>query len=120
MKRELKEALLKCETDVQGSIKRFYGNEDIYCSYLESFLSEPTMKELGQAIEKRQWKDAFVTAHALKGLAGNLGFIPLYHTIGELVVQLRTGKYGAIGQLYEQAKICYDEIMETLQNYIEE
>ncbi|MDO5572514.1 MAG: Hpt domain-containing protein [bacterium] len=116
MKKELQDALLECETDIQGSIQRFYGNEDIYISYLKTFPDEPTMKLLRQSIEDHQWEEAFVTAHALKGLAGNLGFIPLYHALGELVVMLRAGKYGAVDQLYEQTEICYDEIVKAIRN----
>ncbi len=115
MKEELQTALLNCETDIQNSIQRFYGNEDIYLSYIESFIAEPTMEKLGKAIEDHEWEDAFVTAHALKGLAGNLGFIPLYHTVGELVVQLRAGKYGLVRQLYDQTMICYDELVKAIQ-----
>ncbi len=118
MQKELNDALLECETDVRGSIKRFSGNENIYISFLKSFPDEPTMKSLRQSIKEHQWEDAFVAAHALKGLAGNLGFIPLYYDIGELVVLLRAGKYGAVDQLYKQTESSYHEIVKAIRNHL--
>ncbi len=46
-------ALIHCETDVQGSLQRFCGDEDLYISYLYDFLTEPTMDQLGDAVEKK-------------------------------------------------------------------
>ena len=107
-------ALAHCETDVQGSLQRFCGNEELYLSYLYDFLTEPTMGQLGRAVQDQTWNDAFIAAHALKGLAGNLGFVPLYHAAGELVVLLRAGRVDEVMDVYQQAKHSYNALIEAI------
>lgn len=114
MNAKMQEALLHCETDIQGAMQRFCGNEDIYLSYLRDFPEEPTMKELSDAVDARAWEKAFMAAHALKGLSGNLGFIPLYHAIAEMVILLRSGKYGDVKVGLEHAQKCYDELVTAI------
>ena len=71
------------ETDLQGAMQRFYGNEELYIACLKSFLDDPTIAQLNDSISNGMWDDAFTAAHALKGLAGNMGFVPLMHATGE-------------------------------------
>lgn len=114
MRDSFKTALLYCETDIEGALQRFCGNEALYLSCLDNFRREPTMDKLREAIEKKEWTEAFDAAHALKGLAGNLGFIPLYHATGEMIVLLRAGREEEIGDICEQAKYCYKKLIEAL------
>ncbi|MDO5572865.1 MAG: Hpt domain-containing protein [bacterium] len=107
-------ALAHCETDIQDSLQRFCGDEELYLSYLYDFLTEPTMDQLENAIMTRTWHDAFIAAHALKGLAGNLGLIPLYHATGELVVLLRAGRIDEVGEVYRQAKRSYNALVDAI------
>lgn len=118
MNEELYRALILCETDIEGSIKRFYGNEELYISLLESFLTEETMSRLNDAMEYSNWKKAFMEAHALKGLAGNLGFVPLFHSLGELILLLRADNDKDAIETYLTVKSCYAHVVEAISNNI--
>ena len=72
------------------------------------------MGQLENAVKAKDWKDAFIAAHALKGLAGNLGFVPLYHASGELVVLLRAGRVDEVMDVYKQAKHSYDALIDAI------
>lgn len=114
MKDALRNALLDCETDLDGAMHRFSGNEELYVHCLGEFLHDGTMSDLDNALETRSWDDAFTAVHALKGLAGNMGFIPLFHSSAALVVLIRTGKTSEIDETYQELKKCYKTIVDII------
>ena len=109
-------ALTLRDTDVQGALKRFSGNEELYTACLGMFLDDPTMTELRDAIQEQSWDDAFTAAHALKGLAGNMGFIPLMHSTGQLVVLIRGGRIKDIGECMIQIDSNYRDIIDAIRD----
>ncbi len=109
-----------CETDIDGAIRRFSGDETLYISCLRSFLQDATMQELNEAILMQAWDDAFTAAHALKGLAGNMGFVPLFHATSELVVLIRSGRIKEIGQSSQQLRNVYNEVTTAIRLGTEE
>ena len=116
MNTRLVENLARCETDLEGAMRRFADDEELYITCLDAFLLDPTKDELDDAIQARLWDEAFTAAHALKGLAGNMGFIPLFHATGELVVLIRAGRISEIGESGRQVRKCFDEITKAIQN----
>lgn len=113
------QALTMRETDLEGAIKRFCGDEALYVSCLGMFLKDETMEQLNQAIDEQRWDDAFTAAHALKGVAGNMGFVPLMHAISKLVVQIRSGRLADISSTLVQVNEIYREIIDVVQtNFI--
>ncbi len=112
-------ALSLRETDVQGAMRRFYGDEELYVSCLDRFLYDSTMAELNTAVTNQAWDEAFTAAHALKGLAGNMGFVPLMHATGQLVVLIRGGRTREIGGCIAQVNSSYRDITDAIrQNFI--
>ncbi len=106
-----------CETDIDGAMRRFSGDEKLYMSCLNGFLDDPTMEELNVAIENGAWDEAFTAAHALKGLAGNMGFVPLFHAIAELVVLIRAGRIREVDASNRQVGRCYREVTDAIRLY---
>ena len=107
---DLLHALTMNETDVSGTLERFGGAESLYGYCLAQFLNDPTLEDLRRALQSKEWDDAFTAAHALKGLAGNMGFVPLYHSLGELVVMIRSGRIGEIEPSFRQVEKNYRDI----------
>lgn len=103
--------LLMNETDVEGAIARLSGDEALYVSFLKAFLNDNTMSDLGEAIDTLSWDAAFTAAHALKGVAANLGFAPLYHSLGELVISIRAGRLKEINAQFEKARAYYSDLI---------
>ncbi|NLD20229.1 MAG: Hpt domain-containing protein [Clostridiales bacterium] len=117
MDNQLKTALLKYETDLDGVKNRFMGDEELYSRCLSSFLQDPTMSDLEKAINENSWEAAFTATHALKGLAGNMGFVPLFHTASELVVLIRTGRISEVGPSYSELKKNYSNITNVIKKH---
>ena len=110
MEPNLRQDLILCETDIEGALHRLSGNESVYLSCLAMFLDDPTTKDLGDAIYAKNWDDAFTAAHALKGVAGNMGFIPLFHATAEIVVFIRDGKINDVEASYRELLQCHQKI----------
>ena len=117
MDAELKKALLRCETDLDGALYRFGDDEELYIRCLKAFLNDPTLIELDQAISSESWDEAFTAAHALKGVAGNMGFIPLFHAVAELVVLIRKGRVKEVGRSFTELTDCYSDITDVIRQY---
>ena len=112
----LKHDLMGCETDVEGALVRLSGSEPLYLSCLELFLEDSTAEDLGDAIRSKAWDSAFTAAHALKGIAGNMGFIPLFHSTAEIVILIRAGRINEIEHSYRELRRCYQKVTAAIQN----
>lgn len=114
MNHKQRQALSLRETDMDGVLRRFCGDEALYAVCLQSFLYDPTMAELNMAVEEQDWDAAFTAAHALKGLAGNMGFVPLMHAIGQLVVLIRGGRIKEVRECMLQVNSSYRDITDAI------
>lgn len=117
MEKTLLEELQIYETDIDGALYRFSGDKQFYASLLMGFLLDPTFSELKKSLDDKDWDAAFTAAHALKGLAGNLGFTPLFHSIGELVILIRAGKLNEFNLAFLKVEHCYNDIVAVISNY---
>lgn len=79
--------------DINGALERFLGDEELYADCLNQFAEDLNFAALKQAIDGKDYESAFNYAHSLKGVAGNLGLVPLYNAISELVDMLRADEY---------------------------
>lgn len=107
-------------TDCKGALERLCGNESLYMTCLSEFLKDPTLKEIDSAIDHERWDDAFTAVHALKGLAGNLGFIPLMHATGQVVVLIRGGRIGELNDALNELDSCYRDITDGIKEVIKQ
>lgn len=57
--------------------------------FIEGFLDDPSYAQLCRALDSADLAEAFRAAHALKGVAGNLGFDTLADAAEALIKQLR-------------------------------
>lgn len=110
----LRNALIECETDVDEAISRLAGDESLYVRCLAAFVEDQTMIELEESLRNESWDDVFTAAHALKGVAGNMGFIPLFQASAEMVVLIRSGRTDELQLAYQKIKQSYDRIFEAI------
>ena len=110
-------ALSLRETDVDGTMRRLRGDEALYTMCLDAFLTDPTIEQLNISVENDSWDEAFTAAHALKGVAGNMGFVPLMHNTGQLIVLLRGGRIKELSQSLAQVNSAYRDIVDGIRQY---
>lgn len=76
---------------MDGAMDRLCGDEELYASCLAYFLSDPAFDALGAALDTGDYTAAFESAHALKGVAANLGLTVCCQLCCALVEPLRGG-----------------------------
>lgn len=94
--------------DVAPTLRRFMNDELFYESCFDLFLNDKGFETLKQQLDSKNYKGAFTTAHALKGVAANLGLTPLYDKLCTLVEALRTDQV-------EQLPAQYQAIMQEME-----
>lgn len=114
MSKELFEELLNNETDLENALDRFCCSKDLYVKCLKSFVEDTTMTELTKAIACGDWDEVFTAAHAIKGVAGNMGFVPLFYAASEFVVLVRKGKTDEITSSYKKLSLAYERIIDII------
>jgi hypothetical protein len=85
--------------DTAGAMERLVHDESLYMTCLTAFVADPAFGALDDAVAKEDYSQAFDQAHALKGVAGNLGLTPLYTALCEIVEPLRASDYADIQDL---------------------
>lgn len=73
----------------EDGLHRFADRPDLYEKYLIRFCNDPSFQSLRNAIDQKDYKNAFTYAHTLKGVSGNLSLGPLYEGICKLTEELR-------------------------------
>jgi chemotaxis protein histidine kinase CheA len=99
---ELLERLKSEGCDVDGSMDRFLNDKEFYISCFKEVLNDPAFKQLGEALDDKNTKEAFDAAHTLKGIILNLGITPLYEIIVHIVEPLRVGKYDGVDRYFKK------------------
>lgn len=102
--------------DVKASLARFGGNEALYTRFLKKFLQDVNKDALKTALDTKNFKDAEIAAHTLKGVAANLGMTALSSACSEMVSELRAGKTDGLEPLLDKITEVYDNIVKNIQD----
>lgn len=114
MENEEKELLERHGFDVDGTMKRFLNNEQLYRKCLKKFLEDGNMNTLKEACASGDIEGAFKAAHTMKGFTSNLGINKLFHLLHPLVEKLRTGNALTQNEIKELEDI-YQEMYELIE-----
>ena len=68
---KLEELYQKIGGDLKD-VKKRIPNEAMIGKFVRKYANDPTYNRLTAAVEAKNWKDAFIAAHTLKGVAQNL------------------------------------------------
>ena len=77
--------------DVNSALERFGDDRDLYKECLGIFVDDNNFTDLEKALENKDVEAAFSSAHALKGVAGNLSLGNLYDSICRVSDSLKRG-----------------------------
>lgn len=106
--------LVKYGIDYKTTMERFMNDSELYIRCIEMFPEDDNFAALDEAMKKKDYDTAFLCAHTLKGVTGNLGLTPLYRSIYELVEALRAKKYSDADSFYKtfvEEKAKFDELL---------
>jgi len=100
--------------DVKGALERFINDESMYMSFLSEVSVEPSLVNLGDAIDNGDVKGAFEYAHTLKGVYGNMGLTPMFAKDSEIVEILRAGGMDTVSEKYQTLLQMNDKLKEII------
>ena len=91
---QLKSELYEVDLDYTETVARFMDREDMFLKYFKKFFpaAEDTLKLLDDAITNGDNAEVERTAHALKGLAGNVGLNGVFYPAKKIVDDVRSNK----------------------------
>ena len=75
--------------DTESAIKRMLGDEAFYLRLIDAFLSNNDWRDLCTLLDKKQYRDAFIISHRIKGSCADLSLTPLFQVMCELTDDLR-------------------------------
>ena len=113
--RECYEAIGGNYEDVLGRLR----SEALIQRFTLKFLEDPSYLQLKQALENKNYEDAFRSAHTLKGICQNLSFDRLYEVSNELTELLRdrTGEQPGIPEAMEKVTEVYEMTIEGIKKH---
>lgn len=92
---QLEDLGTKLDIDITGALARFSGVKPLYVKYLKRFAVDPTFTAYEAAVSSQDPKGLEESAHALKGICGNLGLTSLYQAYSRQVALVRAGDCAA-------------------------
>lgn len=102
---EVKRELADIGLDTEEMISRFMDSEDMFRKYFLKFFDSASdvMEQLRLAVGQGDLAQIEISAHALKGLAGNIGFSGVFGPAQKIVNDLRAGKTDSYETDFKQA-----------------
>lgn len=83
------ESLKELGCDVETGLKRCVNNEKLYLRLVGTIPGNDNFVKLYEAIEIKDYENAFQAAHGLKGILANLSLTPIYDPVAEVTEYLR-------------------------------
>jgi HPt (histidine-containing phosphotransfer) domain-containing protein len=96
-------------------LERFCNDEGMLEMFVGSFPKDKTYAGLTAAVETGDAQQIRYQAHALKGVAANLGFVGLQAACAALDQCIRQERMGEIAPCYARVQQEYEKIMRALQ-----
>ena len=109
----------ECYKAIGGNYEAVLGrlhSEALIQRFTLKFLEDQSYLQLKQALENKNYEDAFRSAHTLKGVCQNLSFDRLYEVSHELTELLRdgTGEQPGISEAMEKVTEVYEMTIEEI------
>ena len=109
------ERLSKWGADIPGTMARLLGDKELYESCLQMFVDDKNFSALGISLKEKNYQQVFDEVHTLKGVAGNLGLLPLYTVLCTMTEALRAKDYSALDQQFRDVEDKYEEFKKLVQ-----
>lgn len=114
MNDERRLALENAGVNVSELLDRCMGSEELAMRLLRKFEAEADLTAILDALDAGDKDAAFASAHALKGLSGNLAMTALHEALSALVEHLRAGRLDETKALVPAVESLRNRLVEGL------
>lgn len=119
MTQEEKNNLVEAGIDVDGAVARFVNNETLFVTYLKTFPGQEQYNNIKPNIEKKDYDEAYKAAHAIKGIAGNLGIIPVFDSVNKMLSLMKNPEsaddfHANLLALNDEFDKCFNEVAKVI------
>lgn len=111
MDKESRSKLVELEIDVDKSLDRFMGNEELYFKFLKRYAQDETIEKIRKAMIEKDYGEAEMEAHTMKGVAFNLGLDALGRQFDEIVQNLRRGETAQAEKSLTETETAYNRFV---------
>lgn len=107
---EIRGELLAAGLDIKAMTEKFMDSEDMFRRYYIKFFeaAEEVMERLSEAVSAGDLTQVERNAHALKGLAGNIGLGGVFDPAAKIVEDIRAGRTEDYRRDFERCRSAYD------------
>lgn len=96
-------------------------SDDRIKKFLFKFLNGDNFSQLSDAMEAKNYEEAFKAVHTLKGVSANMAFTSLTQGCEKLTEDLRGGQASEAAQTYfEEIKASYELVIKTIKELQEQ
>lgn len=113
---QARNALAAVDLDVDEAIEKFMGSEDMFRRFFGKFFdsADSVAQQLKEDALSDNFSQAERSAHALKGLAGNMGINAVFEPAQKIVTDIRAGKTCDVRADAERALAAYEQAKAAL------
>ncbi|MDD2972947.1 MAG: Hpt domain-containing protein [Lachnospiraceae bacterium] len=105
----LLEKLEDMGAEVEDTLERLMGDEEMYLEYLEQFPDNQSIIDLRHSVDAGDSEQAMKDVHTLKGMALNLGLLPLVDVCMDMLLDFRAGDTDAAMSQIDAVEECFQE-----------
>ena len=117
----LKQKLKENGADVEGTLHRFMNNDALFLKFILKFKDDKNFAALRDALDQKNYEEAFKAAHTLKGVSANLGLNPIYDRASAITEILRGKEASEVdAEKVEEEKKALEEAYKLFIGIIEE
>lgn len=92
----------------------FGGKEEVYYRFLYKFFEDKDYIRFRELMEQQRYEEVFNSAHAIKGVSGNLGMTRIYEYLVIIVEKLRNSNIDDLDIIYDKIEIECDKLQGIL------
>lgn len=104
MSEELFDKLRDMDAEVDDTLDRLMGDEEMYEEFLHKFPDNQNIIKLRECVDAGDAEQAMKEVHSLKGVALNLGLLPLVDVCMDMLMDFREGKTESAMQQIDQVE----------------
>lgn len=113
---ERKQQFIDAGVEIESALERFMNNDAMLEKFLKKFLDDKNFEKLVNAMQEKEFEDAFEAAHTLKGVCGNLSLDIFCKSVCTMVEYLRSNQYDEACAYMPELTREYENAIEKVKN----